>query len=77
MLEIGEVDDVLLLDVAPLSVMPDYPWFFEDDGMTPNAAGLSIIAYVQWLGSWEPKIRETLYEEITTPERVRLHRRVA
>jgi hypothetical protein len=41
-------------DVAPLSVMPDYPWFYEEDGLTPNAAGLSIIAYVQWLGSWEP-----------------------
>jgi hypothetical protein len=49
-------------DVNPLSVMPDYPWFFEDDGLTPNKTGLSIIAYVQWLGSWEPNITESLYE---------------
>jgi cytochrome c oxidase cbb3-type subunit 2 len=41
-------------DVSPLSVMPDYPWFYEDDGLTPNRTGLSVIAYVQWLGSWEP-----------------------
>jgi hypothetical protein len=49
-------------DVNPLSVMPAYPWFFEEDGLTPNKTGLSVIAYVQWLGSWEPNIRETLYE---------------
>ena len=41
-------------DVSPLSVMPDYPWFYEADGLTPNRTGLSVIAYVQWLGSWEP-----------------------
>jgi hypothetical protein len=49
-------------DVAPLSVMPSYPWFYEDDGRTPNRTGLSIIAYVQWLGSWEPNLTESLYE---------------
>lgn len=48
-------------DVAPVSVMPDYPWFYEDDGLTPNKKGLSIIAYVQWLGSWDPPLEETLY----------------
>ena len=47
-------------DVSPLSVMPDYPWFYEEDGLTPNAAGLSIIAYVQWLGSWIPSIDENI-----------------
>ena len=36
--------------VAPASVMPRYPWFF--DGDTPNKTGLSMIAYMQWLGSW-------------------------
>jgi hypothetical protein len=36
--------------VAPASVMPRYPWFF--DGETPNKIGLSLIAYMQWLGSW-------------------------
>lgn len=49
-------------DVNPLSVMPSYPWFYEDDGLTPNKKGLSIITYVQWLGSWEPTIRENVYE---------------
>ena len=46
----------------PVSVMPAYPWFFEDDGLTPNKTGLSIIAYVQWLGSWEPLVDESIYE---------------
>ena len=36
--------------VAPSSVMPKYTWFF--DGETPNAKGLAVITYVQWLGSW-------------------------
>lgn len=49
-------------DVNPVSVMPSYPWFFEDDGLTPNKKGLSIIAYVQWLGSWIPNLDETVYE---------------
>lgn len=43
--------------VVPSSVMPRYPWFFEPVvGGTlptpPNRDGLSIIAYVQWLGTW-------------------------
>jgi cbb3-type cytochrome c oxidase subunit II len=36
--------------VVPTSVMPRYTWFF--DGEQPNAKGIAIIAYVQWLGSW-------------------------
>jgi hypothetical protein len=48
-------------DVNPVSVMPSYPWFYEDDGLTPNKKGLSIIAYVQWLGSWEESADETIY----------------
>ena len=36
--------------VAPSSVMPRYPWFF--DGEVPNKRGLAMIAYLQWLGSW-------------------------
>lgn len=48
-------------DVNPLSVMPDYKWFFEADGKTPNKVGLSIIAYVQWLGSWIETHRETVH----------------
>ena len=49
-------------DVNPVSVMPEYPWFFEEDGLTPNKKGLSIIAYVQWLGSWVPTVEETVYD---------------
>jgi hypothetical protein len=49
-------------DVNPLSVMPAYPWFYEADGRTPNKTGLSIITYVQWLGSWEPNLSESVYE---------------
>ncbi len=49
-------------DVNPTSVMPSYPWFFEADGLTPNKTGLSIIAYVQWLGTWIPRHEETIYE---------------
>jgi cytochrome c oxidase cbb3-type subunit II len=49
-------------DVNPRSVMPAYPWFYEEDGRTPNKKGLSIIAYVQWLGSWLPKLDETVSE---------------
>jgi hypothetical protein len=49
-------------DVSPVSVMPSYPWFLEPDGKTPNKRGLSIIAYVQWLGSWIPSLDETVYE---------------
>ncbi len=37
--------------VVPLSVMPAYGWFFDEDGY-PNKKGLAIITYVQWLGSW-------------------------
>jgi hypothetical protein len=49
-------------DVNPVSVMPSYRWFYEDDGLTPNKTGLSIIAYVQWLGSWVPSLDETVYD---------------
>lgn len=55
-------------DVAPLSVMPSYPWFFEPDGLTPNKKGLCLIAYVQWLGSWTPSHHETVFD-IGTIER--------
>jgi len=36
---------------VPVSVMPRYPWFFDQDGY-PNKKGMAIITYVQWLGSW-------------------------
>lgn len=41
-------------NVAPYSVMPSYPWFF-DEHRRPTARALAIVAYLQWLGSWEPQ----------------------
>lgn len=43
---------------SPQSVMPDYPWFFDngDDGRpspgNPNRKGMALVLYMQWLGSW-------------------------
>ena len=39
-------------DLAPESPMPAYPWLFDGSPDKPNAKGLALIAYVQWLGSW-------------------------
>lgn len=38
--------------VSEGSPMPEYRWFFDGDPSRPNARGLAIILYVQWLGSW-------------------------
>ena len=38
--------------VSANSPMPDYPWFFYGASNKPTRRGLSIITYVQWLGSW-------------------------
>ena len=46
--------------VAPYSVMPAYPWFF-DANRRPNERALGLIAYVQWLGSWVTQVPETIY----------------
>ncbi len=40
--------------VVPTSVMPSYKWFYDADGY-PNRDGMSIITYIQWLGSWQPE----------------------
>jgi cbb3-type cytochrome oxidase cytochrome c subunit len=37
--------------VVPYSVMPGYPWMFDDD-RRPTERALSVVAYLQWLGSW-------------------------
>jgi len=41
---------------SPESVMPDYPWLFDDNAANgpgqPNRKGIAIITYMQWLGSW-------------------------
>ncbi len=41
------------LDLSEGSPMPEYPWFFEGSPDKPNAKGLAIMTYVQWLGSWQ------------------------
>jgi len=40
--------------VAPYSVMPSYPWFFDDD-KRPTRRALALVTYLQWLGSWVPE----------------------
>jgi cbb3-type cytochrome oxidase cytochrome c subunit len=39
--------------VAPYSVMPSYPWYFDAD-RRPTERALALVAYLQWLGSWVP-----------------------
>jgi hypothetical protein len=41
-------------DVAPTTVMPPFPWFYDTSGEepVPNRRGFATITYVQWLGSW-------------------------
>ena len=34
------------------SPMPEYPWLFDGSPDRPNAKGLALMTYVQWLGSW-------------------------
>jgi cytochrome c oxidase cbb3-type subunit 2 len=46
--------------VAPYSVMPSYPWFY-DANKRPNERGLALVAYVQWLGSWVEQVPVTIY----------------
>jgi cbb3-type cytochrome c oxidase subunit II len=40
--------------VSPYSVMPAYPWFF-DENKRPTDRALGLVAYMQWLGSWYEK----------------------
>ncbi len=44
-------------DVIPNSIMPSYEWFFEEKGV-PNDKGYAIIAYIQWLGDYQPVMSE-------------------
>jgi len=46
--------------VAPYSVMPAYPWLYDED-RRPNRRGLALVAYVQWLGSWARQLPGTIY----------------
>lgn len=48
--------------VSPYSVMPAYPWFF-DEGRRPNERALALVTYMQWLGSWiERDVPSTIYD---------------
>lgn len=48
------------VDTSPYTVMPRYTWFFDDDqGLKPNKKALSLIAYMQWLGSWHTQFAPT------------------
>ncbi|MBI1349325.1 cytochrome-c oxidase [bacterium] len=38
--------------LSPKSPMPKYPWLFDGAPDKPNARGLALMTYVQWLGSW-------------------------
>jgi cytochrome c oxidase cbb3-type subunit 2 len=38
--------------VSEGSPMPQYPWFFDGAPDKPNARGLALLTYIQWLGSW-------------------------
>lgn len=49
--------------VAPYSVMPAYPWFFDRD-KRPTERALAVVAYLQWLGSW---VRDGVVVEPGTP----------
>jgi hypothetical protein len=51
---------------SPVSVMPRYPWLYDvpgGDGLPVlNRDGFSLVAYVQWLGTWarpEPEMEAT------------------
>src|SRR6185369_15777697 len=46
--------------VAPYSVMPAYPWFF-DEAKRPTERALAMVAYLQWLGRWAEKSPHTIY----------------
>ena len=46
--------------VAPYSVMPAYPWFFDAE-RRPTERALALVAYLQWLGSWVEQVPATIY----------------
>ena len=47
-------------NVAPYSVMPSYSWFF-DENKRPTERALALVAYLQWLGSWQMQVPATIY----------------
>jgi hypothetical protein len=49
------------------SPMPEYPWLYDGAPDRPNARGLALITYVQWLGSW---LESHPYYEDYTPVQI-------
>ncbi|HED65382.1 MAG TPA: cytochrome-c oxidase, partial [Planctomycetes bacterium] len=41
-------------NVVPTSVMPNYPWYFSDEGV-PTKKGFGLVSYIQWLGTTQVK----------------------
>jgi cytochrome c oxidase cbb3-type subunit 2 len=59
------------LDLSDKSPMPEYPWFFDGAANKPNAKGLAMMTYVQWLGSWlesYPYYEAYVPSALATPE---------
>ena len=48
-------------DVVPLSMMPGYPWYFNED-KSPKPEAIALVAYLQWLGSWLDDRGTSLYD---------------
>jgi cbb3-type cytochrome oxidase cytochrome c subunit len=46
--------------VVPWSVMPSYRWYYTED-KRPTRDLLSLVAYVQWLGSSERRVPLNMY----------------
>jgi cytochrome c oxidase cbb3-type subunit II len=48
-------------DVVPLSIMPGYTWYFNED-KSPKPDAVALVAYLQWLGSWIDDRKANLYD---------------
>lgn len=48
-------------DVVPMSIMPGYPWYFNED-KSPKPEAIALVAYLQWLGSWLDDRGTSLYD---------------
>jgi cbb3-type cytochrome oxidase cytochrome c subunit len=55
----------------PQSVMPRYPWYFDESTSppTPTKEGIALVAYLQSLGSWASEVDRTQFDlnEVTMP----------
>ncbi len=53
--------------VVPLSIMPSYPWMFENgsEGIKPKQEALDLVAYLQYLGSpYKEEIRNIVHPKL-------------